>query len=119
MRAPERAGPAVVADYADQIFATRCDVTDRDSVRAAVAAGTERFGGVDALVNNAAVLLFGAIEDLREDEIQLAMDTNVVAHIRAAQAVLLDEGLELARLDDDHFQTPAGDFGRRVSQFAG
>ena len=57
-------------------------------MQAAVAAGTERFGGVDALVNNAAVLLFGAIEDLREDEIHLAMDTNFVAHIRTAQAVL-------------------------------
>lgn len=40
-----------------------CDVADPDSVDAAVAAVTARFGRVDALVNNAGILPRRAIED--------------------------------------------------------
>lgn len=39
---------------AGRALAVRCDVTDRDSVAAAIAATVARFGGLDILVNNAA-----------------------------------------------------------------
>jgi len=57
-------------------------------VLAAVAAAVERFGRLDALVNNAGILVLGAIEDLTDEEITLGMETNLGAHIRTAPAVL-------------------------------
>ena len=37
----------------ERVLAVQCDVTDRDSVQAALDATVERFGGVDIVVNNA------------------------------------------------------------------
>ena len=88
MRSPERDGPDVAAGYENQILAVECELGERASIDGAVAAGVERFGRIDSLVNNAGLLVFGAIEDLREHEIQLAMDINFTALIRTAQSVL-------------------------------
>ena len=38
---------------ADRVLAVQCDVTDRDSIQAALDATIERFDGVDIVVNNA------------------------------------------------------------------
>ena len=37
----------------ERVLAVQCDVTDRDSVQAALDSTVERFGGVDIVVNNA------------------------------------------------------------------
>jgi len=47
----------------------RCDVADAEQVEAAVAAAVERFGGLDVLYNNAAVIRYGRkIADLPVEE---------------------------------------------------
>ena len=48
----ERALDALAAD-APELFATRCDVTDREAVDAFLDAAVGRLGGLDVLVNNA------------------------------------------------------------------
>jgi len=46
-----------------QALAIKCDIREEDEVRAAVALGVQRFGGIDILVNNAsAIWLRGALE---------------------------------------------------------
>lgn len=70
-------GAAVVVADLDDAAATRvaeevsglavaCDVTDRASVEAAVAAGVERFGGLDVLVNNVGISLGTPFEEIDE-----------------------------------------------------
>ena len=88
MRNPDRDAAAVTRGFADQIHALACDVTDRASVDAAVAAAIARHGRVDALFNNAGYGLYGPVEDLSEEEIHRQIDTNLVGQIRMAQAVL-------------------------------
>jgi NAD(P)-dependent dehydrogenase (short-subunit alcohol dehydrogenase family) len=64
------------------------DVRDRDSVESAVAAAVEQSGRLDAVVNNAAIFAFGAVEDHDDDEILTAFETNVVGVIRVVRAAL-------------------------------
>jgi len=56
MRNPDRENKL---NKLDNILVTRLDVTDAESIKAAVAAGIERFGRIDAFVNNAGYGAFG------------------------------------------------------------
>ncbi len=64
------------------------DVTDEDSMRAAVAAVEEAEGAVGALVNNAGYSQSGAVESVGLDEIRTQFETNVFGLIRMSQLVL-------------------------------
>jgi len=88
MRDPDQDGPTISQSMGDNLEVHRLDVTDRASIDAVVATTLERHGRVDALVNNAAYLLLGAVEDLAEDELASQLDTNVIGPVRTAQAVL-------------------------------
>jgi NADP-dependent 3-hydroxy acid dehydrogenase YdfG len=64
------------------------DVTDEDSMRAAVAAVEEAEGAVGALVNNAGYSQSGAVESVNLDEIRTQFETNVFGLVRMSQLVL-------------------------------
>ncbi len=64
------------------------DVTDEDSMRAAVSAVEEGEGAVGALVNNAGYSQSGAVESVDLDEIRTQFETNVFGLIRMSQLVL-------------------------------
>ena len=59
-----------------EVLAVPCDVTDRDSVRALVAAVRGRFGPVDVLVNNAGVIEVGPARTMSVADYEEAMATN-------------------------------------------
>jgi NAD(P)-dependent dehydrogenase (short-subunit alcohol dehydrogenase family) len=64
------------------------DVTDEDSMRAAVAAIEDEHGAVGALVNNAGYSLSGAIEETPLDDVRRQFETNVFGLVRLTQLVL-------------------------------
>lgn len=64
------------------------DVTDEDSMRAAVAAVEREEGAVGALVNNAGYALEGAIEPMPMEAIRRQFETNVFGLVRLCQIVL-------------------------------
>src|ERR671933_1788085 len=64
------------------------DVTDEDSMRAAVAAVEEAEGAVGALVNNAGYSQSGAIEDVSMEKVRRQFETNVFGLVRMCQLVL-------------------------------
>ena len=64
------------------------DVTDDDSVKAAVAEVESRHGAVDVLVNNAGVGFFGSVEDMDLSRAATLIDTNLWGAVRTTRAVL-------------------------------
>lgn len=73
---------------ADSWLALRADVTDDASVRAAIEAAAEAFGGIDVLVNNAGIGAIGTVEDNDDDEWRRVFDVNVLGMVRVARATL-------------------------------
>jgi len=64
------------------------DVTDEESMSAAVTAVEEAEGAVGALVNNAGYSQSGAVESVKLDDIRGQFETNVFGLIRMTQLVL-------------------------------
>ncbi len=78
----------LVAAHPDTALAVPLDVTDPAQVTAAVAAGEERFGGIDVLVNNAGYGYRAAIEEGDDADVQRLFATNVWGPVALIKAVL-------------------------------
>ncbi len=63
------------------------DVTDKDSIAAAVAHAETEFGTIDILVNNSGVSATRRIQDVSEQDYDFVMDTNVRGAFFVAQEV--------------------------------
>jgi 3(or 17)beta-hydroxysteroid dehydrogenase len=59
----EEAGLAVAKEIGDAALFVKLDIADESQWQAAMVATEAKFGGLDVLVNNAAILLYGNIED--------------------------------------------------------
>lgn len=86
-------GAAVVAlDLAPRadsaLHEIRCDVTDDESVRDAVAQVAERFGSLDIVINNAGIGAQGTVADNSDEEWSTVFDVNVFGMVRVARAAL-------------------------------
>src|SRR3954454_1784677 len=64
------------------------DVTDEDSMQAAVATVVDEQGAVGALVNNAGYSQSGAVEEVPIEEVRRQFETNVFGLVRMCQLVL-------------------------------
>lgn len=64
------------------------DVTDSASIEAAFDTATERFGGVDAVVNNAGYGLHGAFELLEPEQVRRQFETNVFGLMAVCRAAI-------------------------------
>lgn len=64
------------------------DVTDRAQLAAAVAEAEGRFGPVDAIVNNAGVMLLGQMAEQAPEEWKTMFDVNVHGLLNGIHAVL-------------------------------
>lgn len=85
MRRPDL---GVFAGASEQLKVLRLDVTDADSVAAAVADGAACFGAIDALVNNAGVGVVGAFEATPMSHVRKVFDTNTFGVMAMCQAVI-------------------------------
>ncbi|MRH28755.1 SDR family oxidoreductase [Microbacterium sp. SYP-A9085] len=91
----DRSDPSDVADQiaasGGESLAVVADVTSEQAMVDAGAAAVDRFGGIDALVNNAGVfasLASGPFEQISVAQWRLAMDVNVMGSFLATKAVV-------------------------------
>ncbi|HZX01923.1 SDR family oxidoreductase [Kribbella sp.] len=70
------------------VLGIRADVTDDESVRAAVQQVAEAFGRIDVLVNNAGIGAQGTVEDNPDDQWHKVFDVNVMGAVRVTRAAL-------------------------------
>jgi NAD(P)-dependent dehydrogenase (short-subunit alcohol dehydrogenase family) len=78
----------LVERYGDQILPLALDVTDRTADFAAVKTAHEHFGRLDVIVNNAGYGLFGATEEISEEEARSQIETNLFGALWITQAAL-------------------------------
>ena len=74
--------------YGDRLWVAVLDVTDTQGVRRVVDHAFAKMGRIDVIVNNAGYGLFGAAEELSEDQIRRQLDTNLIGSISVIRACL-------------------------------
>ncbi len=85
MRSPEKAED--LQKIAD-VECFRLDVTDVDSIKSAIAETLEKFGRIDAIVNNAGYGLVGAFEAATPEQIEKQFQTNVFGTMHVCREIL-------------------------------
>ncbi len=85
MRKPDA---RMVAEDPKRIFITELDVTSPASIEAAIAAGIDRFGRIDAVINNAGVSVASIFEATPMDVIRSIFETNVFGVMNVIKAMI-------------------------------
>ncbi|GIG41644.1 SDR family oxidoreductase [Cellulomonas phragmiteti] len=76
-RSTDRLLAALDGTPTGDLLALEVTLSDEASVRAAVAATVDRFGGVDVVVNNAGYGYLGAVEETSDDDVRRMLDVQV------------------------------------------
>jgi NAD(P)-dependent dehydrogenase (short-subunit alcohol dehydrogenase family) len=69
--------PTDACDEYPNVFVTKLDVQNRDTIRSAVAEGIARFGKIDVVINNAGYGLFGVFEGTPREKVMDQFEVNV------------------------------------------
>jgi NAD(P)-dependent dehydrogenase (short-subunit alcohol dehydrogenase family) len=90
--ARDRAGAEATLAEIDKLgcqgMVARADVSCRADVERMVAAGIDRFGKIDVLINNAGIAIWRPFLELTEDEWDRTLDTNLKSVFLCSQAVV-------------------------------
>jgi 3alpha(or 20beta)-hydroxysteroid dehydrogenase len=74
----EEKGRAVAAEIGDAAVFERLDVRSEEDWARVVATAVAKFGKLDILLNNAAITHFGAVEEIKKEEVERVLGINVV-----------------------------------------
>ncbi len=85
MRAPEKAED--LKKIVD-VECIRLDVTDNESIRSAIVETLDKFGRIDAVVNNAGFAVVGPFEAATQEQIERQIQTNVYGVMNVCREIL-------------------------------
>jgi NAD(P)-dependent dehydrogenase (short-subunit alcohol dehydrogenase family) len=74
--------------FGDRLWIASLDVTDAAAVRRVIADAFGKLGRIDVMVNNAGYGLFGAAEEVSDEQIEQQIDTNLIGSIQVIRAAL-------------------------------
>lgn len=74
--------------YGDQLWVRSLDVTDTAAIRQVMDEAFRDLGRVDVIVSNAGYGLFGAAEELTDEQITHQIDTNLIGSLQVIRAAL-------------------------------
>jgi len=80
-------GKVAAAEIGESAIAIKLDVTSQASIEAAVGATIDAFGGIDILVNNAAIFTAAPITEIDRDDYSRVFEINVAGTLFTMQAV--------------------------------
>jgi NAD(P)-dependent dehydrogenase (short-subunit alcohol dehydrogenase family) len=78
----------LVEQAPDRVKVVTMDVTNQQQILNAVKEAQKTFGRIDVLVNNAGYGLFGAAEEVSEEQLRQQIETNLIGSILMTKAVL-------------------------------
>ena len=84
MRKPD---PRLAKENPERIYVTELDVAKPATIEAAIAAGIDRFGRIDAIVNNAGVSILSIFEATPMEAIRGVFETNVFGVMNVIRAI--------------------------------
>jgi NAD(P)-dependent dehydrogenase (short-subunit alcohol dehydrogenase family) len=106
---PSQALDRVARDHGAKVAAIECDVRDSAEVNHAIASVAERFGRIDALVNNAAIFHPFEIEQVSDELVDQHIDINlrgIVWLVRAAVPHLRKSRGQIVSISSESVNTP-------------
>jgi len=71
--------------FTTDVYAIKCDVRNREEVFNCVKEASEKFNGINILINNAGKGYFGQVEDMKYDHVVDVFETNIIARLRPRQ----------------------------------
>jgi len=77
-----------IKKYGREVMCLRADVSQADDIRILVEATYKKFGRIDILVNNAGTGLVGPVEQIKEQDWDRVMGTNLKSVFMLSQAVM-------------------------------
>lgn len=78
----------LAAEHGSRLWRAALDVTDTPTLRSVVDQAFAELGRIDVVVSNAGYGLFGAAEEVSDEQIRRQIDTNLVGSIQLARAVI-------------------------------
>lgn len=74
--------------YGSAVLTLELDITNRASCFEAIAKAKAHFGVIDVVINNAATGVFGAVEELEEQDVRNLIEANLFGTLWITQAIL-------------------------------
>lgn len=78
----------LVQEFGDSVLPLQLDVTNKTQTVEAVKKAHDQFGRIDVLINNAGYGVFGAVEEVSEEDARKQMEVNFFGLLWVTQAVL-------------------------------
>ncbi|HEY9668366.1 MAG TPA: SDR family NAD(P)-dependent oxidoreductase, partial [Coleofasciculaceae cyanobacterium] len=86
-RQPQRLEDLAI-QFGNRILILPLDVTQSTDIQVAVQQAINTFGQIDVLVNNAGYGMFGAVEEVNDQDVRRQFETNVYGALNVTRAVL-------------------------------